>query len=122
MIETPTTTPDPSVVKYLAHELGNDDAERAAAALPGLTVEALRGLDKLCAAAHGIQTEIEVAFEDDRLHYRATGPVLAFSELEDWHTGDFVSTVQTHGNQWSGYNRRHIHATAADLVYRVARV
>ena len=112
------TVVDPAVVDYLARTCSRGDAVQIAHRMPGLTVGALHGFDTLCRAAHGIQTEVEVAYTHDRLHYRATGPVLSFSDLESWTAGDVVGPC-TRGLQWSGYSLKDAGARAGDILYRL---
>lgn len=118
--ETVAATAPRAVIEFLARDLSRQDAEIVAERLPGLTLRDLRNLDELLREAHGLQTEVEVAYEDGRLHYRATGPVRGFGSLESWHVkSDCTWPAQTHGLQWSGYDRRRIGATAGRMVQRL---
>lgn len=101
-----------------AYEYGETRATevaRFAGALKGVTAAEAQALDRFLAECHGCQTEVEVAYADERLHYQTTGPV--HSSDDYWHAVPKTAPrVITTRNQWSGYRR----IRAATLLVELA--
>ena len=118
------SAPQREVLDWLVPKFGREGAENLLRRMPGLTMPAIKQLDKLLYLAHGCQTEVEAAYAHGRLHYRATGPVLSFGEYEDWGLSAAESWkialggryVKTRGLCWSGHSRYTLGATAAAFL------